>query len=71
MASHGNEADTGIMEEAQRLIEAAKVEGKSLSVCEALAQLIDSAQRARDKEKIGRIKRTEKAKGCRHSRQRK
>lgn len=68
MASHGNVADTGIMEEVQRLIDAARAAGQALTICEALAQLMAAAERARDSAKIQRIKATQKAKGCRHSR---
>jgi hypothetical protein len=65
MAAPGNVADTGILDEAQRLISAA---AGSLTMCEALAQLMAAAERARDTRKIQRIKSTQKAKGCRHSR---
>ncbi|NEQ97272.1 MAG: hypothetical protein F6K30_11200 [Cyanothece sp. SIO2G6] len=64
MASPGNQADTGIINEAQALIEA----GLAASICAALALLMQSAKAARDKTKIQRIKKTQKAKGCRHSR---
>jgi hypothetical protein len=62
-----NVADTGIMEEVQRLIEAARAAGTALSICEALAQLMAAAKRAGDSGRVRRIKATEKAKGCRHS----
>jgi hypothetical protein len=68
MSRPGNVADTGIMEEVQRLIEAAKAAGAALTVCEALAQLMAAAERARDTGRIQKIKATQKAKGCRHSR---
>lgn len=64
MASAGNVADTGIMDEAQALIQAAA----AATICEALAQLMAAAERARDSKRIQRIKATQKAKGCRHSR---
>jgi hypothetical protein len=68
MARPGNVADTGILEEAQRLIQAAIAAGTALTMCEALAQLMAAAERARDTSRIQRIKATQKAKGCRHSR---
>ncbi|MFL6075467.1 MAG: polymorphic toxin type 34 domain-containing protein [Mycobacteriales bacterium] len=64
MASSGNVADTGIMEEVTAMIAA----GLAASVCDALAILMDSAKRAGDTARQQRIKRTQKAKGCRHSR---
>jgi hypothetical protein len=68
MTSEGNVADSGIMEEARALIEAAKAAGQKLTICEALAQLMSAAQRAKDKAKIRKIKGTQKYHGCRHSR---
>jgi hypothetical protein len=61
MSSAGNVADTGIMEEARALIAA----GKASDICQALAILMagtsDSARKLK-------IKATQKAMGCRHSR---
>ena len=64
MARPGNQADTGIMNEAQELISL----GRAADICDALALLMQLAKQARDKAKIQRIKKTQKAKGCRHSR---
>jgi RHS repeat-associated protein len=64
MAANGNQADTGIMGEAQALIAA----GLAAGICEALAMLMDAAKRACDSARQQRIKKTQKAKGCRHSR---
>ncbi|HAZ48610.1 MAG TPA: hypothetical protein DDW76_22935 [Cyanobacteria bacterium UBA11369] len=66
MAAPGNQADTGIMQEANELI--AESEGKVTDICEALDLLMKEAKRAKDTNKIARIKATQKAKGCRHSR---
>ena len=70
IASHGrgNVADTGIMTEVRNLIEAAIAAGTTLTVCQALAQLLVVAQRNRDAQKIRKIDRTQKAHGCRHHR---
>ena len=68
MAAPGNVADTGILEEVERLIQAAIAVGAALTMCAALAQLMAAAERARDTRRIQRIKATQKAKGCRHSR---
>jgi hypothetical protein len=64
MASQGNVADTGIVNDANALIAA----GLAATMCAALAQLMDAASRARDTARMGKIKATQKAKGCRHSR---
>lgn len=64
MASQGNVADTGIVNDANALIAA----GLAATMCAALAQLMDVASRARDTARMGKIKATQKAKGCRHSR---
>ena len=64
MASKGNQADTGIMNEVDALIRA----GTAATVCAALAMLMAAAKSAGDKKKMQRIKKTQKAKGCRHSR---
>ena len=61
MSASGNVADTGIMEEAQALIAA----GAAATICAALQILMDQASDSRRKQ---RIKATQKAKGCRHSR---
>lgn len=62
-----NVADTGVMEEVQKLVDAAKAAGTALTVCAALAQLLAAAKRAGDSKLVQKIKATEKAKGCRHS----
>jgi Domain of unknown function (DUF4157)/Bacterial toxin 34 len=62
-----NVADTGIMGEVNDLISAARAAGQALTVCAALAQLMAAAKRAGDTSRMNRIKRTQKAKGCRHS----
>lgn len=69
MASAGNVADTGIMEEVYALISATVLAGAKMTICEALAQLMEQAKRAGDKARIQRIKATQKAHGCRASRQ--
>lgn len=61
MASSGNVADTGIMEEARALVAA----GKAPDICAALAMLMAATKDSRRKL---RIKATQKAQGCRHSR---
>jgi hypothetical protein len=61
LAAPGNVVDTAIMEEAQALITA----GKAESICAALQMLMN---RTEDSARRQRIKRTQKAKGCRHSR---
>ncbi|MFB2974972.1 polymorphic toxin type 34 domain-containing protein [Microseira sp. BLCC-F43] len=64
MAAPGNQADTGIMQEANELVS----QGQAGDICEALALLMKQAKSAQDTNRIGRIKATQKAKGCRHSR---
>jgi hypothetical protein len=64
MTSRGNVADTGIMQEVNDLVAA----GLAAGICEALAMLLRAAQAAGDTAKIRRIQTTQKAKGCRHSR---
>jgi len=64
MAAPGNQADTGIMNEANELIS----QGKAEDICEALAILMKEAKAAVDSSRMQRIKGTQKAKGCRHSR---
>jgi RHS repeat-associated protein len=66
MLAHGrgNVADTGILEEANQLIAA----GLAATICEALDQLYKAAKAARDKVQLRRVETTQKAKGCRHSR---
>ena len=61
MASNGNVADTGIMEEARAMVAA----GTASDICDALAKLMASTSDSRRKL---RIKATQKAMGCRHSR---
>lgn len=68
MASAGNVADTGIMEEVHNLIDEAKQAGRELTICQALAELMVQAKQARDKARIQRIKATQKAHKCRKSR---
>jgi Bacterial toxin 34 len=61
MASQGNVADTGIMGEARALI----VAGRAADICAALAILMAGTTDSKRKLKI---KATQKAMGCRHSR---
>lgn len=61
MASAGNVADTGIMEEARELIRT----GRAADICTALEILMSLTTDSRRKM---RIKATQKAMGCRHSR---
>ncbi|WP_375470927.1 DUF4157 domain-containing protein [uncultured Nostoc sp.] len=62
-----NTADTGIMDEVRRLIEAAKKTGKLLSICEALEIIRKAAEQAGDIKKLLKLKATEKFYGCRGS----
>ena len=64
MSKGGNKnvGDTGIENEARKLIEA----GKAASMCDALAILMDAAKGARDTSRQGKIKATQKKFGCRH-----
>lgn len=64
MTAEGNVADTGIREEANQLIQC----GLASEICEALQILMKNAKRDRDSVKVGKIKRTQKAKDCRHRR---
>lgn len=64
MAAKGNVADTGIVNEAQQMLNS----GGASDMCDALDKLMRAAKQARDNQKVQRIKRTQKAKGCRHSR---
>jgi len=64
MAARGNQADTGILAEANELISS----GRAGDICEALAILMAAAKADGDTNKINRIKATQKAKRCRHSR---
>ena len=66
MSARGNQADTGIMNEAYQLIE----RKRAANICNALDILMEEAKEAQDKQKQQRIKKTQKAKGCRHSRNR-
>jgi Domain of unknown function (DUF4157)/Bacterial toxin 34 len=61
MSSASNVADTGIMEEARTLIAA----GKASDICQALAILMATTS---DSARKLKIKATQKAMGCRHSR---
>lgn len=67
MTSEGNVADTGILAEANQLI----AEGFANNICEALEKLMNLARRDNDIAKMQRIKTTQKAKRCRHSRKNK
>ncbi|MGH8324409.1 MAG: polymorphic toxin type 34 domain-containing protein, partial [Steroidobacteraceae bacterium] len=59
-----NVADTGIMEEARALV----AEGGASDICSALAILMArTSDNARDNARKQKIKRTQKAMGCRHS----
>lgn len=62
MASPGNVADTGIMEEARELVRS----GRAADICAALALLMAATT---DSQRKLKIKATQKAMGCRHSRQ--
>lgn len=64
MTAEGNVADTGILEEANQLIQRKLATG----MCEALQILMENAKRDRDSVKKGKIKRTQKHQGCRHHR---
>ena len=64
MTTEGNVADTGIVEEVNQLI----AEKKASDQSEALEILKQQAKRDKDKEKMEKIKRTQKAFGERHSR---
>lgn len=61
MSAAGNVADTGIMEEARTMIAAAT----ATDICDALARLMAAAS---DSVRKLKIKATQKATGCRHSR---
>ncbi len=70
MTAEGNVADTGIVEEVKQLI----AEKKASDLSEALKILKQQAKRDKDKEKMKKIERTQKAgkgRGCRHSGQKK
>lgn len=64
MSKGGNKnvGDTGIENEARALI----ASGAAASMCDALAQLMDAASRAKDNSRKQRIKATQKKYGCRH-----
>ena len=64
MTAEGNVADTGIVEEVKQLI----AEKKASDQSEALEILKQQAKRDKDKEKMEKIKRTQKAFGGKHSR---
>jgi len=64
MTAEGNVADTGIVEEAKQLID----EKKASNRLEALEILKQQAKRDKDKEKMEKIKSTQKFFGDRHSR---
>lgn len=66
MTSEGNVTDTGILKEAQQLMQ----EGAAESIGEALKILMKNAERDDDNAKIQRIKATQKAKRKRRSRHR-
>ena len=70
MTTEGNVADTGILEEADQLI----TEKQASNRPEALKILKQQAKRDKDKEKMKKIERTQKAgkgRGSRHSGQKK
>ena len=70
MTAEGNVADTGIVEEANQLI----AEEKASNMPEALEILKQQAKRDKDKEKMKKIERIQKAwkgRGSRHSGQKK
>jgi hypothetical protein len=64
MTAEGNVTDTGILEEAKQLI----AEKKASNMPEALEILKQQAKRDKDKEKMEKIKSTQKAKDGRRSR---
>ncbi|MCC3426379.1 MAG: hypothetical protein JGK12_21325 [Microcoleus sp. PH2017_01_SCD_O_A] len=64
MTSEGNVADTGIVEQAKQLI----AEKRASDMPEALEILKQQAKRDKDKEKMEKIKSTQKFFGDRHSR---
>jgi hypothetical protein len=64
MPAVGNVADTGIMEEAQALVDG----GQAPSLEDALAMLMQQAKAAKDKARQQKIKATQKAIGSRGSR---
>jgi hypothetical protein len=66
MTSEGNVADTGILKEAQQLMQ----DGSAISIGNALKILMENAERNDDKVKIQKIKTTQKAKRKRRSRHR-
>jgi hypothetical protein len=66
MTSEGNVADTGILKEAQQLMQ----DGSAISIGNALKILMENAERNDDKVKIQKIKTTQKAKKKRRSRHR-
>ena len=65
MAARGNQADTGIVNEANQMIS----KGEATDMKSALAKMMSAAKAARDKAKVQKIKKTQKATGSRHSRQ--
>ncbi|MEG4092516.1 polymorphic toxin type 34 domain-containing protein [Microcoleus sp. Pol12B4] len=64
MTAEGNVADTGILEEAKQLIDEKKASNRP----EALEILKQQAKRDKDKEKMEKIKSTQKFFDDRHSR---
>jgi hypothetical protein len=66
MTTEGNVADTGIQEEVNQLIDENK---NQIDKYKALELLEQQARRDKDKEKMKRIERTQKAWGLRHCRQ--
>ncbi|MEG5057372.1 polymorphic toxin type 34 domain-containing protein [Microcoleus sp. A2-C5] len=66
MTSEGNVADTGILKEAQQLMQ----DGSAASIGEALKILMKNAECNDDTVKIHKIKATQKAKKKRRSRHR-
>ncbi len=68
LASVGNVADTGIMEEVHALIRIHGWSDTKENVCRALATLWQEAKNMRNVKRRHRIERTQKYHGCRHSR---
>ena len=66
MTTEGNVRDTGIVAEAEQLI--AENKDLNMSIPQALDILKQQAKRDKDKEKMEKIKTTQKAFGGKHSR---
>jgi hypothetical protein len=61
----GNKADTGIEQEVQQMVQ----DGLAATMCDALAKLLAAAKASGNSQRIRRIQTTQKAYGCRGSRQ--